>query len=75
MGDAYRDKDMRAIFISYRRDDAEGQAGRLFDDLLTHFEKVLEALGSGRSIDSAEKPYCKSRYVGGCGSASDNSHG
>ena len=24
---------MRAIFISYRRNDAEGQAGRLFDDL------------------------------------------
>lgn len=37
MGDAYRDKDMRAIFISYRRDDAEGQAGRLFDDLIKHF--------------------------------------
>src|SRR5271163_4979860 len=28
---------MRAIFISYRRDDAEGQAGRLFDDLVAHF--------------------------------------
>jgi hypothetical protein len=28
---------MRAIFISYRREDAEGQAGRLFDDLVTHF--------------------------------------
>ncbi|WP_349607241.1 TIR domain-containing protein [Cupriavidus sp. DF5525] len=28
---------MRAIFISYRRDDAEGQAGRLFDDLTEHF--------------------------------------
>jgi hypothetical protein len=28
---------MRAIFISYRRDDAEGQAGRLFDDLTKHF--------------------------------------
>ena len=28
---------MRAIFISYRRDDAEGQAGRLFDDLVKHF--------------------------------------
>ena len=28
---------MRAIFISYRRDDAEGQAGRLFDDLSHHF--------------------------------------
>lgn len=28
---------MRAIFISYRREDAEGQAGRLFDDLISHF--------------------------------------
>ncbi|BDB24273.1 TIR domain-containing protein [Cupriavidus sp. P-10] len=28
---------MRGIFISYRRDDAEGQAGRLFDDLTEHF--------------------------------------
>jgi hypothetical protein len=28
---------MRAIFISYRREDAEGQAGRLFDDLVRHF--------------------------------------
>ena len=30
---------MRAIFISYRRGDAEGQAGRLFDDLATQFGK------------------------------------
>ena len=28
---------MRAIFISYRREDAEGQAGRLFTDLVQHF--------------------------------------
>src|SRR5437899_1001904 len=28
---------MRAIFISYRRDDAEGEAGRLFSDLAKHF--------------------------------------
>ena len=28
---------MRAIFISYRREDAEGQAGRLFDDLAKQF--------------------------------------
>jgi hypothetical protein len=28
---------MRAIFISYRREDAEGQAGRLYDDLVRHF--------------------------------------
>jgi cytolethal distending toxin subunit A len=28
---------MRGIFISYRREDAEGQAGRLFDDLAKQF--------------------------------------
>lgn len=28
---------MRAIFISYRREDAEGQAGRLFDELVDRF--------------------------------------
>ncbi len=28
---------MGAIFISYRRDDAEGQAGRLYDDLVKQF--------------------------------------
>src|SRR4051794_24594638 len=28
---------MQAIFISYRRDDSEGEAGRLFDDLVGHF--------------------------------------
>jgi hypothetical protein len=30
---------MRAIFISYRREDTEGQAGRLFDDLVEQFGK------------------------------------
>jgi hypothetical protein len=28
---------VRGIFISYRRDDSEGQAGRLYDDLLRVF--------------------------------------
>jgi hypothetical protein len=28
---------MRAIFISYRREDSPGEAGRLFDDLVRHF--------------------------------------
>ena len=28
---------IRAIFISYRRDDSEGQAGRLYDDLIRQF--------------------------------------
>lgn len=29
----------RAIFISYRRDDSEGEAGRLFDDLVRSFDE------------------------------------
>jgi hypothetical protein len=28
---------VRAIFISYRRNDSEGEAGRLFADLVKHF--------------------------------------
>jgi hypothetical protein len=28
---------MRAVFISYRRDDSEGQSGRLYDDLVHRF--------------------------------------
>lgn len=28
---------MRSVFISYRRKDSEGEAGRLFDDLTSHF--------------------------------------
>ncbi len=28
---------MRAIFVSYRRNDSEGEAGRLFADLVNHF--------------------------------------
>jgi len=28
---------MRAVFVSYRRDDTEGQAGRLYDDLVRRF--------------------------------------
>lgn len=32
---------MRAIFISYRRSDSEGEAGRLFDDLVAHFGEQM----------------------------------
>jgi hypothetical protein len=28
---------LRSIFINYRRNDSEGEAGRLFDDLVSHF--------------------------------------
>ncbi len=29
---------LRSIFVNYRRNDSEGEAGRLFDDLTSHFE-------------------------------------
>jgi TonB family protein len=32
---------LRAIFISYRRSDSEGEAGRLFDDLVAHFGEQM----------------------------------
>ena len=49
---------MRAIFISYRRDDAEGQAGRLFDDLAKRFGKNavfmdVTGIGVGRDFRMA----------------------
>ena len=49
---------MRAIFISYRREDTEGQAGRLFDDLVKLFgeESVfmdVAAIEPGRDFRKA----------------------
>jgi hypothetical protein len=49
---------MRAIFISYRRNDAEGQAGRLFDDLTQQFGKDavfmdVAAIEAGRDFRRA----------------------
>jgi len=46
---------MRAIFLSYRREDAEGEAGRLFADLVKHFgdDKVfmdVAAIEPGRDF-------------------------
>ena len=47
-----------AIFVSYRRKDSEGEAGRLFDDLATHFgaESVfmdVSAIQPGRDFRKA----------------------
>src|SRR5512134_3748044 len=45
---------MRGIFISYRRDDAEGQAGRLFDDLSAHFGRdavFMDVAGIKKGLD------------------------
>jgi flagellar biosynthesis GTPase FlhF len=45
---------MRGIFISYRREDAEGQAGRLFDDLTAHFGRdavFMDVAGIKKGMD------------------------
>ncbi len=45
---------MRGIFISYRREDAEGQAGRLFDDLSAHFGRdavFMDVAGIRKGVD------------------------
>jgi hypothetical protein len=44
----------RAIFISYRRDDSEGEAGRLFDDLVRAFGEdsvFMDVTGINPGID------------------------
>jgi TIR domain len=44
----------RAIFISYRRDDSEGEAGRLFDDLVRAFGEdsvFMDVAGINPGID------------------------
>ena len=58
---------MRAIFISYRRDDAEGQAGRLFKDLVEHFGEQavfmdVAGIEPGRDFRKAID-----EHVGSCG--------
>lgn len=49
---------MRAIFVSYRRSDSQGEAGRLFDDLVSHFgeQKVfmdVAGIEAGRDFRKA----------------------
>ncbi len=49
---------MRAIFISYRRSDTEGEAGRLFDDLVGRFSEQavfmdVDAIQPGRDFRRA----------------------
>ena len=64
---------MRAIFISYRRDDTEGHAGRLFEDLCERFGKdavFMDVAGIepgrdrralGTHVDRSRAEYGKSR--------------
>jgi TonB family protein len=49
---------LRAIFVSYRRSDSQGEAGRLLDDLVTHFgeQKVfmdVAGIEAGRDFRKA----------------------
>jgi TonB family protein len=49
---------LRALFVSYRRNDSQGEAGRLFDDLVTHFgeQKVfmdVAGIEAGRDFRKA----------------------
>jgi len=58
---------MRAIFISYRRDDAEGEAGRLFGDLVARFGEShvfmdVTGIAPGRDFRKVID-----RNVGSCG--------
>ena len=58
---------MRAIFISYRREDAEGQAGRLYKDLVQHFGEQavfmdVAGIEPGRDFRKAID-----EHVGSCG--------
>ena len=49
---------MRGIFVSYRRSDSQGEAGRLFDDLVKHFGEDsvfmdVAAIEAGRDFRKA----------------------
>jgi len=58
---------LRAIFVSYRRSDSEGEAGRLFDDLVSHFGEQMvfmdvAGIEAGRDFRKAIE-----ESVAGCG--------
>jgi hypothetical protein len=57
----------RAIFISYRRDDTEGEAGRLFDDLVRSFHEdsvFMDVSGINPGMDFRQ---AIDENVGSCG--------
>ena len=57
----------RAIFISYRRDDTEGEAGRLFDDLVGSFGEdsvFMDVSGINPGVDFRQ---AIDENVGSCG--------
>jgi hypothetical protein len=53
-----RDRKLSGIFVSYRRSDSQGEAGRLFDDLVKHFGEDtvfmdVAAIEAGRDFRKA----------------------
>ena len=49
---------LRSVFVNYRRNDSEGEAGRLFDDLTAHFSQAsvfmdVAAIEPGRDFRKA----------------------
>ena len=53
-----RDRKLSGIFVSYRRSDSQGEAGRLFDDLVKHFGEDtvfmdVSAIDAGRDFRKA----------------------
>jgi TonB family protein len=53
-----RDRKLSGIFVSYRRSDSQGEAGRLFDDLVKHFGEDtvfmdVSAIEAGRDFRKA----------------------
>lgn len=58
---------MLSIFISYRRDDSEGHAGRLYDDLVRRFGEgsvFMDVAGIEPGVDFRK---AIDKYVGSCG--------
>ena len=53
-----RNRQLSGIFVSYRRSDSQGEAGRLFDDLVKHFGEAtvfmdVSAIEAGRDFRKA----------------------
>jgi hypothetical protein len=58
---------MSAIFISYRRDDSEGQAGRLFDELAQHFGHDAVFMDVAALMPGHDFRHAIDEHVSSCG--------
>ena len=59
---------MRATFISYRRDNSEGEAGRLFDDLVQEFGEASVFMAVTAIAPGGDSRKALDEPVGSCGS-------